>query len=106
MFIPRVLWPNKPMGNPINQVVFWEFAKLGGVKTVGLLGEAYASGGLPFVALEGLLYGIMLCTAGFFEILSRNRFCEAQGLSSTVLRLSPRGPANPMYCNYRPSDPA
>ena len=75
MFVPRALWPHKPMGNPINQEVFWEFAKLGGVKTVGLLGEGYASGGLPFVALEGLIYGIMLRRMrGFWDRRQANAY--------------------------------
>lgn len=85
MFIPRVLWPNKPMGNPINQVVFWEFAKLGGVKTVGLLGEAYASGGLPFVALEGLLYGIMLRRVRGFWDRRRANVYQFMAYGSVIL---------------------
>ena len=75
MFVPRALWPHKPSGNPINREVFWEFAKLGGVKTVGLLGEGYASGGVPFVALEGLIYGIMLRRMrGFWDRRQANAY--------------------------------
>ena len=33
---------------------------MGGIKTEGLLGEAYASGGLAFVVLEGFTFGVML----------------------------------------------
>jgi hypothetical protein len=58
--VPRAIWPNKPVGSTINHVVFWEAAKVGGVKVEGLLGEAYASGGLVFVVLEGFLFGVML----------------------------------------------
>lgn len=75
MFIPRAMWPHKPSGNPITREVFWEFAKLGGVKTIGLLGEGYASGGLVFVALEGLIYGIMLRRMrGFWERRQANAY--------------------------------
>lgn len=58
--IPRAIWPNKPVNSTINRTVFSEWAKLGGVKVVGLLGEAYASGGLAWVVLEGFVYGVML----------------------------------------------
>jgi hypothetical protein len=60
VLVPRAIWPNKPIGSRINHVVFWEAAKVGGIKTEGLLGEAYASGGLAFVILEGFIFGVML----------------------------------------------
>lgn len=58
--IPRSIWPNKPVNSTINRAIFSEWAKSGGVKVVGLLGEAYASGGLVWVVLEGFIYGVML----------------------------------------------
>lgn len=58
--IPRAVWPNKPMGNRITRSVFFEYAKQGGVKVPGIVGEAYASWGLLGVVLEGFLYGILL----------------------------------------------
>lgn len=58
--IPRSIWHTKPVNSTINRAVFFEYAKWGGVKVVGLLGEAYASGGLLWVILEGFIFGVIL----------------------------------------------
>jgi len=62
--VPRVFWPNKPSNSTINRAVFNEWARQGarmaGVKVLGLLGEAYASGGFFWVVLEGFICGVML----------------------------------------------
>jgi hypothetical protein len=73
--IPRAIWPQKPMGSSINRAVFFEFSKFGGVKVVGLLGEGYASGGLLMVAIEGLIFGILLRRMrSFWERRQSNSF--------------------------------
>ena len=58
--VPRVFWHNKPSNSTINRAVFTEWARSGGVKVLGILGEAYASGGLAWVVLEGFICGIVL----------------------------------------------
>jgi hypothetical protein len=75
VMVPRAIWHNKPMGSSINRAVFFEFAKMGGVKVVGILGEGYASGGLIMVAIEGLVYGIMLRRMrGFWNRRQQNSY--------------------------------
>ncbi len=74
--IPRAIWPNKPVNSSINRAVFDEWARMGGsmagVKVLGLLGEAYASGGLLWVILEGFICGVMLRRLHIFWDRRRN----------------------------------
>lgn len=97
--IPRALWPNKPLGSRIIRTVFFEYAKEGGVKVPGMIGEAYASAGLVGVVLEGFIYGVLLRRlAAFWNRRRDNSLLFASfgallvGFIYTVMRIGLIGP--------------
>jgi len=83
--VPRSIWPNKPMGNRISRTVFVEYAKIGGVKVPGMIGEAYASAGLVGVALEGFIYGVLLRRLAAFWDRRRGNHLQFASFGSVLL---------------------